>query len=164
MFKKKFKKNIFRINFFKYIVIFFIILIVSFIFYISFAKAELYNYNERDYQTYFCNQKLGQLEVTLSDSSRADCVFDEQIMEVDYDFRWQESIGQVLLYATLSNKNPSILLISNDLTTTKYINRLIKAISSIKITNKIFRLYQITPIDLINKKENIQPIWVYENQ
>ena len=66
---------------------------------------------EAYYQDLWCN---GEVEVTLSDNSRADCLTEDEAIEVDFAHKWAESIGQALLYARLIGKTPAVLLIVNE--------------------------------------------------
>ncbi len=80
----------------------------------------------REYESYYqdiwCTEQNGQAEVTLEDSSRADCITNEYAVEVDFAHKWAESIGQSLLYSELTGKLPAVLLIVNE-NSAKYITR-----------------------------------------
>jgi len=65
---------------------------------------------ESHYQDLWCP---GEIEVTLSDGSRVDCLTNNEAIEVDFSSKWAESIGQALLYAKLTGKSPAVLLIIN---------------------------------------------------
>lgn len=71
-------------------------------------------YTERYYQEIWCNKMGGELEVVLSDRSRCDCLLPNFAVEVDFAKKWAEAIGQSLLYAALTNRQPGILLIAKD--------------------------------------------------
>ena len=68
-------------------------------------------YHEKYYQTQICNQLDGEMEYVLSDRTRVDCLSDEYAMEVDFDKKWAESIGQALYYAYMTDKKPAVGLI-----------------------------------------------------
>ena len=65
---------------------------------------------EAHYQNLWCP---GEIEVTLADGSRVDCLTSSEAIEVDFSSKWAESIGQALLYARLTGKSPAVLLIVN---------------------------------------------------
>jgi hypothetical protein len=66
---------------------------------------------ERDYQKSWCDAHGGQMEVVMSDNTRADCVTATHAIEFDFAPKWAEAIGQALHYAALTGKQPGIVLI-----------------------------------------------------
>jgi len=67
---------------------------------------------EADYQRSWClKQPGGKTEVWLDRHNRADCVSDEYVVEVDWDYKWKECKEQITRYMKLSDKNPMCLLI-----------------------------------------------------
>ncbi len=70
---------------------------------LSFAKEP-----ESFYQDKWCE---GQTEVVLEDRTRVDCLTDTYAIEVDFAYKWAESIGQSLYYANMTNRKPAVLLI-----------------------------------------------------
>ena len=80
---------------------------------------------EKDYQIKWCNEMGGQSEVVLDDKSRVDCLLDKYAIEVEYAYKWKESIGQALFYAIKTDRLPGILLImDNTAGSTKNLERL----------------------------------------
>lgn len=67
--------------------------------------------SEADYALPFCEALGGQSEVTLFDRTRVDCLTDDEAIEVDYAYKWAESIGQALYYAEITGKRPAVMLI-----------------------------------------------------
>lgn len=65
---------------------------------------------ERDYQTEWCNEAHGMMEVRI-EGVRIDCLTDEYAVEVDFSHKWAEAIGQSLRYAQLTRRQPAVLLI-----------------------------------------------------
>ena len=55
---------------------------------------------------------IGAAEVTLSDNTRADCITQTHVWEVDRGHKWAEALGQSLHYARLTGKQPGIALIA----------------------------------------------------
>ena len=81
-------------------------------------------YNEKHYQTLLCKKLDGEMEYTLKDKTRVDCLTDEYAIEVDYAKKWAEGIGQSLHYAHMTGKKPAIGFIMNDGTDQRYFKRL----------------------------------------
>ena len=82
-------------------------------------------HHEVEYQKYWCNKHNGILEYELDDKTRVDCLTEDLAVEVDFANKWAECIGQALYYGLRTNKQPTCLLIienmGNDL---KYLKRL----------------------------------------
>lgn len=52
-----------------------------------------------------------QLEVRMTDGTRADIVTDTWAVEVDRPKKWYEAVTQSLHYARLSHRNPAVVLV-----------------------------------------------------
>ncbi len=81
-------------------------------------------YNEKHYQTLFCDDLDGVMEYRLSDKTRVDCLTDEYAIEVDFAKKWAEGIGQSLFYAEMTGREPAIALIMNVNRDQRYLKRL----------------------------------------
>ncbi len=66
-------------------------------------------YPEKTYQAQWCKAHGGQLEYTLNDKTRVDCLTDKLAVEFDFAPKWTECIGQ----AIKKSENPINLLIKN---------------------------------------------------
>ena len=66
---------------------------------------------ERFYQERWCRENNGQVEVTMPDKTRCDCLTEEYALEFDFGEKWAEAIGQSLFYALQTNKKAGIGLI-----------------------------------------------------
>jgi hypothetical protein len=66
---------------------------------------------EKWYQTIWCDDHNGTMEVVLPDGTRADCVTEKYAIEFDFGYKWAESIGQCLNYALQTSKRAGIVLI-----------------------------------------------------
>jgi hypothetical protein len=77
------------------VAIFVAVLVVLF-FGIRYAIAAPADSRERIYQERFCVRM--QLEYKFPDGTRADCLSDRYVIEVDFTEKWAESIGQALHY------------------------------------------------------------------
>ena len=86
-------------------------------------EEESIHKNESYYQDLFSKYiKSDQTEYRLDDNSRVDIITQTYAIEIDYDYKWYESIGQSLFYSIKTGLRPGIvLLIDNQ----KYLNRLL---------------------------------------
>ncbi len=66
---------------------------------------------EKYYQERWCKAYDGQVEVTLPDRTRADCLTSTHAIEFDFGNKWAESIGQSLFYAIQTGKRAGVVLI-----------------------------------------------------
>jgi hypothetical protein len=66
---------------------------------------------EKEYQKAWCTENNGKTEVTLPDGTRADCVTQDNAIEVEFGAKWAEAIGQSLYYALQTGKQAGIVLI-----------------------------------------------------
>ncbi len=89
------------------------ILIVVFSFLISLSAIASDRWLERDYQNDWCTARPGliAIEYRLPEKTRVDCLFEDYALEVDWDYKWAESIGQSLYYAMMTGRKPAVLLI-----------------------------------------------------
>ena len=63
------------------------------------------------YRQAFCP---GQKQIVMPDKTRADCIKDNIVWEVDFDFKWYEAIGQSTHYGRQKLMRPGIALIVED--------------------------------------------------
>ena len=74
---------------------------------------------EAHYQSIAAKLLNGAAEVTMADRTRCDIVTDTHAIEVDWNGKWGEAIGQSLHYALLTNKRAGIILIMDTPNDTK---------------------------------------------
>lgn len=74
--KKKRSQN----RFYRYIIIAAFLVFAGALFLPSFAFA----YNERHYQTLWCDEAIGKAEVVMIDRTRVDCLTDEYAIEFNF--------------------------------------------------------------------------------
>lgn len=79
---------------------------------------------EKAYQTKWCDQTGGKMEVRLDDATRVDCLTEEFAIEFDFGKKWAESIGQALHYSVKTGRQGGIVLILEHEKDIKYWNRL----------------------------------------
>lgn len=105
---------------------------------------------EKFYQNIFADSINGKTEVVLSDGARADIVTDTFAIEVDFAYKWAESIGQSLYYSEMLGKKAGVLLISRTEKDNKYIERLMVIAMKFNITIWIIDIEKLT-IHQINR-------------
>ena len=86
------------------------------------------NHPEKWYQTKWCLEQNGEIEVTLSDHTRCDCITGTHAVEMDFANKWYQAVGQSLHYALQTNKRAGILLIIESPKDRKYLERLNRVI------------------------------------
>ena len=79
---------------------------------------------EKYYQDIECYIAAGVTEYTLPDRTRVDCVTEYIAVEVDFAYKWAESIGQSRHYASILGLFPVIWLIMESDKDCKYLLRL----------------------------------------
>jgi hypothetical protein len=72
------------------------------------ATAKKY---EKEYQEEWCSKNNGQVEITLPDQTRCDCITKKNAIEFDFGKKWAEAIGQSLYYSLQTGKRAGIVLI-----------------------------------------------------
>ncbi len=103
-------------------------------------NADARVHRESWYQERWCE---GLIEYVLPDRARVDCLTPEYAVEVDFADKWAEAIGQSLYYASMTDRQPAILLImENPAKDWVYLVRLYWAVS---ILDTRIRLFTIQP-------------------
>ena len=73
-------------------------------------QAVAAQWKEADYRNALCAGM--EMEIRLADGrGRADCESDTHIIEVEYADKFKEGVGQALVYATVSEKIPGLILV-----------------------------------------------------
>ena len=107
----------------------------------SYAK---HLHREKVYQMYWAEKNNAvATEYILPDKARVDIVTKEYAIEVDFAYKWAESVGQSLYYAEMMKLKPGIVLIVEDIKDFKLVFRLRVLTEKYNI-----RLWIITPNDL----------------
>ena len=78
---------------------------------------------ERYYQDIWCAERNGQVEVVMKDNTRCDCLTTDMATEVDFARKFYEGIGQALHYSMLTGKPGGLLLIVEQQSDWKYVDR-----------------------------------------
>lgn len=81
---------------------------------------------EKYYQNKFAEIMKGRTELVLEDRTRVDILTDSFAIEVDFAYKWAESIGQSLYYAEMTGKKAGVLLLIDKRNDEKHIQKLMK--------------------------------------
>lgn len=87
-----------------------------------------HKHQERWYQEQWCSTGGGQLEFLLPDQTRVDCLTDIHAVEHDFAPKWAEAIGQSLYYSAVTGKRAGVVLIMEQSSDQRYLERLRLAI------------------------------------
>lgn len=85
-------------------------------------------HQERWYQERWCTAAGGVLEYQLPDQTRVDCLTDTHAVEHDFAPKWAEAIGQSLYYSAVTGKHAGVVLIMEQSSDQRYLDRLRKTI------------------------------------
>ena len=69
---------------------------------------------EKYYQEKFCQERGGVTEYVLPDRKRVDCLTDDVAFEIDFADKAPQCIGQALMYAAATGRDPGCVLIIED--------------------------------------------------
>ena len=103
-------------------------------------RAQKENY----YADLWCESQAGKSEVRTSQGTRVDCLLPDYAVEVDFDNKWAEGLGQALHYGVEMNRKPGVLLIIKDhdgKNRDKYKQRLESTINGANLGVKVFYIY-----------------------
>ena len=95
------------------------------------------------YTAKWCAANGGQEEVKTSMGTRADCVLKDFAVEVDFDTKWAEGLGQALHYGVEFNKPAAVLLILQNhdgKDRSKYVERLQSTIDGAGLDVTVFTI------------------------
>lgn len=91
---------------------------------LSLSCSAKHLHNEKYYQEIWCKANNGILEYQNDDSTRVDCLTENNAVEFDFAAKWAESIGQALYYQKKTQKRGKVVLIlENTEKEMKYFNR-----------------------------------------
>ena len=93
---------------------------------------------ERDVNKAWCSSVGGNIEFRTKDSTYVDCLTSEYAIEVEYDNKWKEGIGQALHYAESTNRKAAILFIKRGKSKKDYYNEMMRVIDKYDLPIKVF--------------------------
>ena len=106
------------------------------------AKAQ----TEAYYASIWCQANGGIEEVETRMGTRVDCLLEDYAVEVDFDHKWAEGLGQALHYGVEFNRTPAVLLILKNhdgWSRQKYLDRLYATIRGANLNVKVFIIESI---------------------
>jgi len=95
------------------------------------------------YTSIWCAENGGREEVRTSQNTRADCLLDNYAVEVDFDTKWAEGLGQALHYGVEFDRPAAVLLIlknHNGKDRTRYIERIQSTIDGAGLAVTVFTI------------------------
>ena len=93
---------------------------------------------EKDINIAWCASVGGVDEFRTKDGTYVDCLTDEYAIEVEYDYKWKEAIGQSLHYAESTNKKAAILFIKRAKSRKDYYNEMMRVIDKYNLPTTVF--------------------------
>ena len=96
------------------------------------------------YSELWCDSRAGKSEVKTSQGTRVDCLLPDYAVEVDFDNKWAEGLGQALHYGVEFDRQPAVLLIIKDhdgKNRDKYKQRLESTIDGADLGVKVFYIH-----------------------
>ena len=119
--------------------------LIATLFIVLSAQAWAQRAQKEDYYAQlWCESQGGQSEVRTSQNTRVDCLLPDYAVEVDFDQKWAEGLGQALHYGVEMNRQPAVLLIIKDhdgKNRDKYKQRLESTIQGADLGVKVFYIY-----------------------
>jgi hypothetical protein len=106
------------------------------------GSSDKVKFHESDYRDFICSKLGGEIEHTLDDGSRVDCLTEANAIEVDWAKKWSEAIGQALYYSSKTGKQAGIVLIISEPKERRHLEK----IKQVAISKKLdIRLWTIQP-------------------
>jgi len=131
----------------------FYIIIIAIITHLIISMTEASDNTESWYRDKWTSEVLGldpstNTEIRLYNDNneyvaRADIISDHTIYEVDFASKWQEGISQSLYYHILTNKYAGLVLIIEDESDYKYVDRAKYLINELSLPIRIFLIVNI---------------------
>ncbi|WP_444939090.1 hypothetical protein [Microbulbifer sp. JMSA002] len=114
------------------------------------SSASTSTFSEKELQHYVCHEYLklpeSAIEVRLGDGTRADCVGDDYVVEVEFARKWKDSIGQVMHYSNQTRKKPVVYLLMTSPKDMRYYHQMLETLTAQELKFPI----------------NVQPVSFYE--
>ncbi len=99
-------------------------------------------HTEKWYQTRWAIQYGGIIEYPLTDGKRIDILTTDWAIEVDFASKFYEAVGQSLLYAKRTDRQPGIILIVEQDKDLKYIKNLQEIIDAWELPIRVWIIYE----------------------
>ena len=127
-------------KFFSFVITFLMIASGVFYFSLNYVPKAMYEeqlmlpkMKENYYVSQWCRDDFGKREFVLWDNTRVDCLTKDYAIEFDFANKWAEGVGQSLYYSKMTGKKPGLALIITDISDYKYVKRIERLESDIKL-------------------------------
>jgi hypothetical protein len=110
---------------------------------------------EKHYQSRWCQEHGGQVEVVLPDKTRCDCLTREHAIEFDFGNKWAESIGQALYYSIQTGKKAGVVLKLEKKTDYKYWIRLNTIVDHYRLPIDTWKMLTVNPASIPRLEKRI---------
>jgi len=107
----------------------------------SMAQVQCKPQREAYYAEYWCDSRNSEQEHRFPDKTSADCLTQDYVVEVEFDDKWVEAIGQSLFYSTMTDQKPAIVMIIQNHKNTpreQYLDRLSTTIDRYNLPISVF--------------------------
>jgi len=94
--------------------------------------------SEKEISSRWCDEHKGIAEFRTINATYVDCLTSEYAVEVEFDYKWKESIGQSLHYAQATGKKPAIVFVRRQKSRVDYYTQLIDAITHHRLDIRIY--------------------------
>ena len=98
------------------------------------------NRSEANFVAVFCLARDGEIEKTLPNGMRADCVTEEHAIEGDFAHKWEEAYNQARHYAIETDKKAGVLLILKNENDKVFIKKLCDRIAEKNVSIDVFAI------------------------
>ncbi|MDB3867407.1 hypothetical protein N9333_01115 [Gammaproteobacteria bacterium] len=98
--------------------------------------------SEKEISSRWCDEYKGIAEFRTINATYVDCLTSEYAVEVEFDYKWKESIGQSLHYAQATGKKPAIVFVRRHKSRVDYYTQLIDTITHHNLNIRIFFIEQ----------------------
>lgn len=114
----------------RFILFFVLPIIVSVVVLIGTVEAQARLNPEAHYVEQWCDRYAGRTEVVQSDRTRVDCETYYHAIEFDFADKWAEAIGQALHYGIMTGKRAGMVLIVEDPSDMRYVERVRRIVAT----------------------------------
>ena len=107
------------------------------ILYALFFNICFINASEKNISQKWCESNFGISEYRTKYGTYVDCLTDEFAIEIEYDYKWKEAVGQSLHYAEATSKKPMIIIIKRIDSKKEYFAELNRVIVNFNLPIKV---------------------------
>ena len=108
----------------------------------GFPKQKKFKTSEASVNLKWCKSRGGVTQFRTKDGTFVDCLTELYAVEVEFDNKWKEAIGQSLHYAESTNRKAAILFIKQYNSTKDYYRELNRVINKYQLPITVFIINQ----------------------